>query len=535
MFRGVWIIVFSLALLITLAPYALAGDRVVVLSSADDLPLGTGAFAAGNVVTGIAVLDAACRASGVVAVEPFYPGRLRRPALAQVAARLRVLRLAAGVEAAAVATRLAGLPGVAAAEVPVAPRLYYTPNDWAYAWQWYLPHVGAPAAWDLIRGEASRAGVVGVIDTGLDIGHPEFVPNLWINAAEDLDGNGRLDASDLDGHDQDGNGFEDDVCGWNFTTQSPFPDAGHGHGSGVAACASAATDNAFMGAGLGFGVRLMPLQAIIGGGQLADGYVPMLYAADNGANVVVCAWGIPVHQDFEQAIVSAVWAANVVIVAAGGDRTEVVYPAGYDHVMAVSATDASDHKAPFGPWGEYIDICAPGTDILTLWDQELVWVSGTSFAAAQVAGLAGLVRAAWPEATAAQTVARIMDTAVDLDALNPGYAGQLGAGRIDAAAAVGAGLTAAPSPAAATATVLTCGPNPFNAATVVAFVLARESTVDLAAYDLRGRRIAVLLRGPLDAGTHRVTWDAAGLSSGSYQLRLSAGGRVTVARAVLVK
>ncbi len=534
MVRSFTVLLAALVLaLVVLVPVARAGERIVVMTPVGAPPLGTGAVVGGAAITGDPALDAVCRASGVVAVEPFYRGALRRPGLVALAARLRVLRLAAGVDAAATVPRFASLACLAAAEVPRVPRLFYTPNDGSYPSQWYLPHVGAPAAWDLIRGAASRAGVVAVIDTGIDIDHAEFVPNLWINELEDLNHNGRLDPADVDGQDQDGNGFRDDVCGWDFTDDDPFPALGHGHGNAVAACVSEATDNLLMGAGLGFGVRLMPLQGITAGGSLAEGYVPMLYAADNGANVINCSWGIPVSHAYEQAIVDAVWAEDVVIVAAGGEGTQVVYPAGYNRVMAVSATDHFDHKAPFGPWGAYIDICAPGQDILTIWDHELTWVSGTSFASGLVAGLAGLVRAASPAATAAATVAVIEDTAVDLDPLNPGYAGLLGAGRIDAAAAVGAVVTAVP--AAEAGFSLTCGPNPFNAAIVITFTLARETVTDLVAHDLRGRRVATLARGSLAAGAHAATWDAAGLPSGSYLVRLAAGGRVVTARVTLVK
>lgn len=527
----------TLAVALALAPGAayasLAAERVVVMTAEGAAPLATGSYASRADVSGIAEVDAACRASGVVAVEPYYPGNLRRPALAKLAARLRVLRLAEGVEATAVVARFAALPCLASAEVPAVPRLYYTPNDGYYPSQWTLPFIGAPAAWDIIRGDAARAGVVGVIDIGVNVDHPEFAPNLWINDAEDLNHNQRLDAADLDGLDQDQNGFVDDVCGWDFTDDDPRFEPGFGHGNGVAACVSAATDNGFLGAAIGFGVRLMTLQGITAGGSLADGYVPMLYAADNGANVVVCAWGIPIPRAYEQAIVTAVASEDVVIIAAGGEGNQVVYPAGYDGVMAVSATDDTDHRAPFGPWGAYIDICAPGVNILTIMDDEMRLVSGTSFAAGQVAGLAGLVRAAWPEATAAQTMALLADTAVDLDPLNPTYAGLLGAGRIDAAAAVGAAITAAPVPIVATS--LSCRPNPFNATTVVRFDLTREAAVDLAVFDLRGRRVAVLAQAALEAGPHDVTWDAAGLPSGPYLVRLAAGAQTEAARLSLVK
>ena len=455
------------------APQRMAG--VVVITPAGAARLGTGAFADRDDVTGLPELDRTCRSLGVVAVEPFYPGTLREPCLASLADRLRVLRLAPDTAAEPVAARLAGLPCLTAAEVPAAPRLHYTPNDPAYGWQWHLPHVRAPEAWDLVRGATARQAVVAVIDTGLDLDHPEIAPSLWINGPEDLDGNGRLDTTDLDGVDQDGNGFVDDVCGWNFTDQHPFPGQGESHAGAVAACVSAATDNSFMGAGIGSGVRIMPLQGIASG-YLVNGYVPMLYAADNGADVVNCSWGIPVHRAYEQAIVDAVWEAGVIVVAAGGEADTADYPAGYVHVLGVSATDRNDHRAFFAPWGGTIDLCAPGVDILTPWGGELEWMSGTSFASGLVAGLAGLVRAAQPQATAAGTVALLEDSAVDIDALNPGYEGQLGAGRIDARAALEQALTGAP--AAGGGLALMCSPNPFNSSVSVAFELSRAGDGD---------------------------------------------------------
>ena len=103
----------------------------------------------------------------------------------------------------------------------------------------------------------------------------------------------------------------------------------------------------------------MAVKALSDLGQLANVYLSMLYAADNGAQIINCSWGIPVFQEFEQDIVEAIWAEDVVIVAAGGEGDELVYPAAYDHVVAVGATDQFDHKASFSPYGEYIDICAP--------------------------------------------------------------------------------------------------------------------------------------------------------------------------------
>lgn len=511
-------------------------ERVVLLTHEDHAALRSGSFASAGPVTGDTHLDAVCRDVGVATIERYYPGVLRRPGLARLADRLRVVHLAPGSDAELVAAALSGVPGIEAAEIPVPARLFYTPNDPAYASQWFLPHIGAPEAWDLIRAPATSEAIVAMIDTGIDLDEPDLAPSLWVNELEDLNGNGRLDAADLDGIDQDGNGLADDVVGWDFAANDPNPQETHAHGSAVSACVSAATDNGIGGASIGFGVRVMTLKGIADGGVLVDGYVPMLYAADNGAKVVNCSWGIPVFRVFEQAIVDAVWDEDVVVVAAGGEGEQIVYPAAYDHVFAVSATDATDHRAPFGPYGDTIDICAPGVNILTIWDGALTVVSGTSFASGMVAGVAGLVRAGNPAATAEEVVAILESTAVDLDALNPSYAGQLGAGRIDAYAAVSAATTSAtPFVASGRSLHLRCEPNPTFGATVVRFELDRDDAVELDVFDVRGRRVARLARGVQSAGAHDVAWDALETPPGVYYVRLRHGSSTEVRSLSIVR
>ncbi len=470
---------------------------------------------------------------------PPHRGILRRPALACLAARLRILRLSPEADPAQVASRFAADPRIEAAEIPVPARLLFTPNDPYFPQQWHLAHVGAPAAWDHVRDPVTRSAVVGVIDTGLDLDEPDLGPSLWINEAEDLDHDGRLGPGDLDGVDQDGNGFIDDVVGWDFAGNDPEPQATYVHGSGVSACISAATDNGVGGAGLGFGVRLMVLKGIADGGYLAEGYIPMLYAADNGAGVVNCSWGVPVYRAYEQAIVDAVWGEDVVIVASGGDGSQIVYPAGYDHVFEVSATDSQDRRASFAPYGTNVDICAPGVNILTLWDGDMEILSGTSFASGMVAGLAGLVRAADPTIDAAGAVELIENTAVSIDALNPGYEGLLGAGRIDAHAAITSVITAVDlgGVSGVAGARLQCDPNPFSGSTVVRWEIDRAGPVAIEVFDVRGRRTTELASRQVGearmAGT--VTWTTTDLAAGVYWVRLTAGDRRAVRSVTLVR
>jgi serine protease len=484
--------------------------------------------------TGIVSVDQLCRQQGVVRVEAFYRGVLRRQSLADLASRLRILTLEPGRDANEAARALATDPAVFSAELQTLPNLFYTPNDPHYSDQWHLPQIQAAAAWDFIRSPETRHSVVAVLDTGLDLDHPEIQDNLWINHPEDLNQNGRLDPDDINGIDDDGNGFVDDVVGWDFADNDNDPTELLVHGTGVAACISAVTDNQTLGAAIGFGVRLMPLKAINDYGQLVEGYLCMLYAADNGAQIINCSWGISPYQEYEQAIINAVWAEDVVIVAAGGEGDALSYPAAYEHVLAVSATDPQDHVTPFSPYGPYIDICAPGVNILTVWDGDLHYLSGTSFATGIVSGTVGLFRAQFPALDNADVVQLLKESADSIDELNPGYAGQLGAGRVNAFSGMLSALALEDS-AKGWVDDFFCRPNPFNAQVRAGFRLAEPTPVVVSVFDTRGRKVIELVNEVLDEGYQEVHWNADTAASGTYFLVLKSGYHQMIRKLCLVK
>jgi hypothetical protein len=509
-------------------------DRVVILAQ-PDLVVSVSEFAEdGSPTTGFASLDRLCGQLGVVRVDRFYPGNLRRPHLAGIGSRLRLLTLEPGRDARDVARKLGADPHLTSAGLQTQPRLFYTPNDPFYSYQWYLPHIHAPVAWDFIRSPQTRHSVVAIIDTGLQLEHVEIADNLWVNELEDLNQNGRLDPGDINGIDDDNNGFIDDVVGWDFTSDDNDPQEIHPHGTGTGTCVSAVTDNGTLGAAVGFGVRLMAVKAVSNSGQVGDAYISMLYAADNGAQIINCSWGLPVFQEYEQAIVDAIWAEDAVIVAAGGEGDALIYPAAYDHVVAVGATDHFDHKTPFSPYGEYIDICAPGVDILMVWEDDFSYLSGTSFAAGIVSGTLGLFRAQFPDLDNAATVQLMEQTADPIDDLNPGYEGLLGAGRINAFTGVLSALAVDDS-VVDSYLELSCRPNPFNARVQVGFRLAKAGQAEVTVYDTRGRSIAALLGEVQAEGYHEVAWDAGATASGTYFVVLTTQARRVVRKLSLVK
>lgn len=510
------------------------GNQVVVVNTPDAPAFLTNSYNLGYASSGVESVDRLCLQLGVIKVEPFYKGILRKPVLTEAISRIYIFTLETGRDAQTAAAELAKNPNIAIAEIRHIPKLFYTPNDPNVEQQWFLAHTHTLEAWDIVRGDTTRHAVIGIVDTGIDYGYPDLAANIWVNEPEDLNDNNMLDMGDIDNIDQDSNGVVDDVIGWDFAEDDYDPMGGNPHGTGVAGCVSEVTDNGLMGAGIGFSARLMCLKAITDGGYLVEGYIPMLYAADNGAQIVNCSWGIPVYHEFEQYIIDAVWQADVLVIAAGGEGDMVVYPAGYDHVMAVSATDQYDHKAPFGPYGEYIDICAPGVSLLIPWDDGLSIVSGTSFATGFVSGLAALLRTWYPDFTNDQIEQLIKDSADPIDHLNPGFEGLLGAGRINCYNGVMTGIDYKPEVPAGYQLPQNY-PNPFNASTTIVYELAQKSDVIIDMYDILGRRIETLISQNQPAGLHSIIWNASDLASGIYFYKMRAGNIVQSRRCLLIK
>lgn len=318
---------------------------------------------------------------------------------------------------------------VAYAEPVFKDNLLFVPSDPQAAVnggaQDYLSVIKAYDAWDLSQG--SEEIIIGVIDTGADLDHEDLSGNLFINEAEIING-----------IDDDNNGFIDDRTGYDFADGDSDPQSdGSGHGSQVGGLAAADTDNGIGIAGLGFRSRLAPLKAFLTTTSASNGnYDAIIYAADNGYDVINLSWGsINTFSQFNQDIINyAVLEKDVVVIAAGGNSNSEVdfYPAAYEHVLSVGATELDDTKSGFATYGNFIDISAPGSAIYTTTNDTYGNYWGSSFAAPLVAGVAGLIRAEFPELTAEQVMERIRVTADDIDQVNPEFVGKLGKGRLNA-------------------------------------------------------------------------------------------------------
>jgi len=312
----------------------------------------------------------------------------------------------------------------------------YVPDDPDYAVRQspYLARLEMTAAWDVTTGRPEI--VVAILDTGVNTSHADLAAGIWTNPGE-IPGNGV---------DDEGNGFVDDVHGWDFAEDDNLPTDDHGHGTHVAGIVGARIGNGLGIAGMAGNVTLMPVDVFRGGtGTYADLIEAIIYATDNGADVINMSLGATSYSRGEEAAVDYAAAAGVVVVAAAGNtaRNSYFYPAAHPNTIAVAATDASDIRAGFSTYGEFVDVAAPGVAIWSTYFSGYGPLSGTSMAAPHVAGLAALILSADPTLTAAQVRARIEGTADDLGAT--GWDPYFGYGRINARRAL-EGLPVNPVP-----------------------------------------------------------------------------------------
>ncbi len=263
------------------------------------------------------------------------------------------------------------------------------PNDLQYGDLWGMPKVSAPLAWDITTG--SKDVVVAVIDTGMDMDHPDLLSNLWDNPSE-------VPGDHLD---NDGNGYVDDINGWDFVSEDEDPDDADGHGTHCAGTVGAVGNNANQVVGVCWDVSLMPLRIGTSEGifdsDIVDG---IRYAARNGAKVLSNSYG---GEGFSQTVYDAVAFANdqgaIFVAAAGNDSSDndllPQYPASYDlpNVISVAASSDNDQLASFSNYGATsVDLAAAGVDILSTYlNGQTESLQGTSMACPQVAGALGLL------------------------------------------------------------------------------------------------------------------------------------------------
>lgn len=338
-------------------------------------------------------------------------------------------------------------PTVEYAEYAPVFRKCVVPNDPYYTmtspvdWSWHLDLINAGAAWDITTGSSEI--VVAVIDDAVWTDHPDLTNKI---VAE-------IDIAD-----------NDDNANPPSKTSNADKEA-WSHGTHVAGLVAAQSNNGTGVASIGYNVSLMAIKANEDANNDPtyfngpNGYEGIVWAADNGADVINLSWGgYAYYATFEEVITYAYNKGVVVVAAAGNENSsENHYPSAYGHVISVAAVGGNDKRVSFSNFGSTIDVCAPGgnkegglfgngllsTTYNTVIDASGVTGNydmkiGTSMASPVVAGLCGLILSANPHLTPDEVEAILKATCDNIDAENPDDIGELGAGRIDAAAAVSA-------------------------------------------------------------------------------------------------
>lgn len=280
------------------------------------------------------------------------------------------------------------------------------PNDALYSqYQWNLPAIHTETGWDLA--EQGNEVIVAVVDTGVDLNHPDLT--------------GRL------------------TEGYNVYTQNADAMDDVGHGTHVAGIIAARINNYEGIAGLTPNARIMPVKVLDASGAgstyaVAQG---IIWAADHGADVINLSLGNYAQSDFLHDAIRYAYERDIVLVAAtGNDFTESPgYPAAYPEVFAVGASDYNQQLAQFSNYGSYVDAAAPGVSIASTYPgSQYAALSGTSMASPHAAALAAMIRGLNPDLTNEQIMELMRATCVDLG--DPGHDIYYGYGQIDIAGAL---------------------------------------------------------------------------------------------------
>ncbi len=359
------------------------------------------------------------------------------------------------------------------------------PNDPNYSQEWHLQTIQAPSAWDVTTGSTSVP--IAMIDSGVDPTHPDLASKL--------------------------------IPGWSFLTGTADTHDVLGHGTETAGTAAAIGNNAAGVAGVAWQNPIMPLVVLNSAdwASYSDIANAIMYAADHGVRIVNISIGGTSSSSTMQTAVNYAWNKGTVVFAAAGNYSSStpIYPAGCTNVVAVGATDSNDTLASFSNYGTYVDLTAPGVNIVTTTaGGGYGGVSGTSFSSPIAAGVAALVLSRNPSLSAQQLVTLLEQNSDDLG--TPGYDQIFGWGRVNASrAVVAAGGGSLPPP---TVTISTPPPSSILRAVVTVQGNATAPT-SLSSVELW---VDGAKAGTTTAASFSFNWDTTAATNGPHTLTVKA-------------
>jgi len=373
------------------------------------------------------------------------------------------------------------------------------PNDTYYKNQWALPKISAPDAWDKTTG--TNTVIVAVIDTGVDYTHPDLKINV------------------------------DSTTGYDFAKNSPDPMDDNGHGTHVAGIIGAAGNNSIGITGVCWSVKIMPLKVFNASGNSDTIWISsaIIYAANKGARVINMSLGDisypPESNQTESDACKYAYDKGVILVAASGNGYDtngdseidtpgmepVTYPAAYEYVIAVGATDKDDKRASYSNYGPELDLVAPGGDgassenwILstigtgTVSSQTYAYMMGTSMASPHVAGAVALLLSKNPDLNFSEIYTKLTESADDVE--SSGKDIYTGYGRLNIARALGYSFPVVKKEPKNS-------PNPFNPKREITKIYIpqdlRGNTLKVRIYNIAGELVREIDSGVLT----RAEWD----------------------------
>ena len=302
---------------------------------------------------------------------------------------------------------------------------------------WFLEDIHVPQR--IRPGSAKRAIVIAIVDDGVRISHRDLQGFIWRNHNE----------IPANGIDDDGNGYVDDVHGWDVAdgdnTVTP-PDnrlEEFYHGTHLAGVVTQIARRAY-GDRAADWIRIMPVKSLADGTSqtyLKDGYKGIEYAVQAGADIILTAWGVGHISVEESRILRDAEKKGILIVASAGNFSQGTeqYPAADETVLAVAALNQQNIKSEMSNYGLFVDLAAPGIDVLSAGvrsDTDYETREGTSQAAAMVVAAAAIVKLQHVSYSWRQVTACLKQSADPIDAINPRFTAALGAGKLNLAAAV---------------------------------------------------------------------------------------------------
>lgn len=416
-----------------------------------------------STTSGIASVDTKLQRFAIHRIDPVFPSQAKMidPNLPDLSSIYR-FEYSSPFDAAVMARAFAGDPNIEFAEPIFVQHILADPNDPLYSQQWYLRAVKASQGWDIEKGESQV--IIAIIDSGVDTDHPDLMQKIWVNPGE-IAGNNI---------DDDGNGFIDDINGWDFVKENSDPnpdpdgldndgdglaDDGVDHGTSMAGLAAAMTDNQEGIAGLAWNCIIMPVRVMgdEGSGFIDDIAQGIRYAADNGAHIINLSLGGSSNSQTQRLAVEYAYTKGAIVVAAAGNQgvNDLHYPAAHERVVAIGGTgNEADLKSSISNFGIYVDIMAPGGDFNLRPPSEMIstvyynptygfndfyrartkegyLTAGTSSSTAIASGLMALVFSQHPDWSNEQVIRQVVLTADNIDLVNPSYKEQLGSGRIN--------------------------------------------------------------------------------------------------------